>query len=95
VKEHIMVRTKMLLEDEEISLLEDILDDYYLSNPQDYSSEEKANLQDNLQGEEVRLSNEEIFTIWKALAKSTAYLDNDNFGGLRGKFEQLNMMLSY
>jgi hypothetical protein len=85
----------MLLGDEEISLLEDVLDDYYLFNPQDYSSKEKKNLQDNLRLDEALLSNDEIFTIWKALLKSTAYLDNENFEGLRGKFEQLNMMLSY
>ena len=91
-----MVETKLLLEDEELSFLEDILDGFYLSRPQDYSLTEKMNLQVKLEKKEVKLTNEEIFTIWKALSNaSPAEVQEDKFEGLRGKFEQLSMMLSY
>ena len=91
-----MVETKLLLEDEELDLLEDILDGFYLSCPQEYSLTEKMNLQAKLEKKEVKVTNEEIFTVWKALSNaSQVEIQEDKFESLRGKFEQLNMMLSY
>jgi hypothetical protein len=90
-----MVETKMLLDDSEISLIEDMLDGYYLQNPQDYTFVEKTNLNAKLQKQEVKLTNDEIFTIWKAVLKADSGITSDEkFDALRGKFEQLNMMLS-
>ena len=88
--------TKVYLEDSSLELLENILDEYYLNYPQEYKFTEKVKLSETLLKKDIKLSNEEIDTIWRAMSKaSSAFIEDSEFDTLRGKFEQLTMMVSY
>jgi hypothetical protein len=90
-----MVETRMLLDDGEITLIEDVLDEYFTSSPQDYTFIEKSRIDQKLKERNISLSNEDILVVWRALLKaSPTSIEEENFDSVRGKFEQLSLMLS-
>ena len=85
-----MIMTTVYIADSEVEFIEDALNSFYLECPQEYNHQDKVNLDAKLNENQVKLNNDEINLVYKALIKINKY--TEEFSSIIAKFEQLAMM---